>query len=68
MDKFCGVDGSLCAMHSTFEAKNLFDPSDREMLAFRHWPIEGSEAGLQTYIVSERSSINKEFLAAHEVT
>jgi len=66
MDKYCGVDGSLCAMHSTFEAKNLFDPSDREMLAFRHWPIEGSEAGLQTYIVSERF-VNKmqEFLAAH---
>ena len=53
-------------MHSTFEAKNLFDPSDREMLAFRHWPIEGSDAGLQTYIVSERF-VDKmqEFLAAH---
>ena len=66
MDKFCGTDGSLCAMHSTFEAKNLFDPSDRAMLSFRHWPVEGSEAGLQTYIVSERF-VDKmqEFLAAH---
>ena len=53
-------------MHSTFEAKNLFDPSDRAILSFRHWPIEGSEAGLQTYIVSERF-VDKmqEFLAAH---
>ena len=66
MDKFCGTDGSLCAMHSTFEAKNLFNPSDHAMLSFRHWPIEGSEAGLQTYIVSERF-VDKmqEFIAAH---
>lgn len=66
MDKFCGVDGSLCAMHSTFLASNLFDPSDKKMLAFRHWPVEGTEAGLQTYIVSDRFVEKmQDFLALH---